>query len=81
MKIQQREDFQILSLFGKPSSYMATVTLGLFLFCSIPISAVDGSKEGMIVVEKGSLMQKGRTVTITVTDESAGNLSSEPALW
>lgn len=70
MKIQQREDFQILSLFGKPSSYMATVTLGLFLFCSIPISAVDGSKEGMIVVEKGSLMQKGRTVTITVTDES-----------
>lgn len=70
MKIQQQENFHILSQLYKPHYCVVAITLGLFLFCSVPISATDGNKEEITVAENGSSMQKGRTVTITVTDES-----------
>ena len=70
MKIQQQENFHILSQLYKPHYCAVAITLGLFLFCSVPISATDGNKEEITVAENGSSMQKGRTVTITVTDES-----------
>jgi len=70
MKIQQQENFHILSRLYKPHYCAVAITLGLFLFCSVPISATDGNKKEITVVENGSSMQKGRTVTITVTDES-----------
>lgn len=70
MKIQQQENFHILSQLYKPHYCAVAITLGLFLFCSVPISATDRNKEKITVAENGSSMQKGRTVTITVTDES-----------
>ena len=70
MKIQQQENFHILSQLYKPHYCAVAITLGLFLFCSVPISAADRNKEEITVAKNGSSMQKGRTVTITVTDES-----------
>lgn len=69
MKIQQ-ENFHSFPLWHSPYSYALTMALGLFLFCPAPISATNGNNGEATVVKKSSPMQKERTVTITVTDNS-----------
>lgn len=49
-------------------SSLAAATLGLFLFCTPNVHAADGNTEKKAVSHETSPLQKGRTVTITVTD-------------
>ncbi|GAB6122341.1 hypothetical protein JCM30204_34900 [Dysgonomonas termitidis] len=47
---------------------MAIATFGLFLFCAPNVHAADGNAEKKAVSHETSPLQKGRTVSITVTD-------------
>lgn len=71
MKIQKRGNVLIPSLFGKPLPKASVMTLGLLLCCSAGLYASeDGEKGTNTVIENASLNQKGRTVTVTVTDQA-----------